>query len=348
MTASPPTQAAAQPATPPPGVGHIRVGPIRVGLVGAGLIARQHLLALSRSTDFVPVGLASRTRAKADGLAAEFGLPLVADSAAELVEQARPDALMVLVSPQAMAQVASECFGFGLPLFLEKPVGLSVPEAEAVAQAAQAAGAQTMVGFNRRHYSVFAKGLEKIRQRGRLLAVHIEGSERMAVARGTGRFTEEVLRAWLFANATHTIDLLRHFGGEPEEVHALCASLREPLGDQFAACLRFPGGVLGSYTANWHSPGGWGVVLKGEGVSVEFRPLETGRVTCADGTSEVLEPDADEAGLKAGFAGQLRAFAGLVRNGRLDPPSLDLAGALLTMRLAGRLAADPRPLADSL
>lgn len=318
--------------------------PLRVGLIGAGLIARQHLLALARVPGLAPVGIASRTREKAQALADEFGLPLVAGSPAELVEQARPDALMVLVSPQAMARLTLECLGFGLPLFLEKPVGLSVSEAEAVAQAARVARVPSMVGFNRRHYSVFAKGLEKIRERGRLLAVHIEGSERMAVARGTGRFSEDVLRAWLFANATHTIDLLRHFGGEPEVVHALCASLHEPLGDQFAACLRFPGGVLGSYTANWHSPGGWGVVLKGEGVSVEFRPLETGKVAYADGTGGLIEPDADEAGLKAGFAGQLRAFAELARTGVLAPPSQDLEGALLTMRLAGQLAAAPEPL----
>jgi predicted dehydrogenase len=322
----------------------IRVGPIRIGLIGAGLIARQHLLALAKTSEFVPVGMASRTRAKAQALADEFGLPLVADSPAELVETTRPDALMVLVSPQAVAQVALQCLPFGLPLFLEKPVGLSVAEAEDVARAARQAQVPTMVGFNRRHYSVFAKGLAKIRERGRLLAVHIEGSERMHLARGSGRFSEDVLRAWLFANATHTIDMLRHFGGEPEVVHALCSSLREPLGDQFAACLRFPGGVLGSYVANWHSPGGWGVVLKGEGVSVEFRPLETGRVTYADGSAELIEPDADEAGIKAGFAGQLRSFGRLVRTGELAPPSQDLEGALLTMRLAALLAGQPAPL----
>jgi len=318
--------------------------PLRVALVGAGLIARQHLLALARSPHFTPVGVASRTVVTAQALAAEFGLPVAAGSPAELVEKARPDALMVLVSPQAMAPVARQCMGLGLPLFLEKPVGLSVAEAEDAARAARETRTPAMVGFNRRHYSVFAKGLEKIRQRGRLLAVHIEGSERMSAARGTGRFSEDVLRAWLFANATHTIDLLRHFGGEPEVVHALCASLHEPLGDQFAACLRFPGGVLGSYVANWHSPGGWGVVLKGEGVSVEFRPLETGRATYADGSVEALEPDACEAGLKAGFAGQLAAFARFARTGVLAAPSQDLDGALLTMRLAERLAHGAAPL----
>jgi len=318
--------------------------PLRVGLVGAGFIARQHLQAMSRVLEIVPVGLASRTRGKARALAEEFGVPHVADTVEALVAETRPDALMVLVSAQAMAPVAHQCLGLGLPLFLEKPVGLAVAEAEAVAQAARGAGATTMVGFNRRHYSVFRQGLERILQRGRLLAVHVDGSERITVARGVERLTPEVLRAWFYANSTHMVDLLRHFGGEPQEVHAMSASLHEPLGDQFAACLRFPGGVLGSYTANWHSPGGWGVCLKGEGVSVEFRPLETGRVSYADGTTEVLEPEADDQGVKPGFAAQLRAFADFVRTGELAPPSQDIHGALATMRLAGLLCADPLPL----
>ncbi|OIO04247.1 MAG: hypothetical protein AUJ49_03295, partial [Desulfovibrionaceae bacterium CG1_02_65_16] len=314
--------------------------PVRLGLIGAGNIARQHLLAAARLPETVTVaGLTSRTRSRAEALAGEFGVPLVAENPAELVRAAKPDALMVLVPPQTMASMAIACMDYGLPLFLEKPVGLSVAEAESAAAEAGRRGARTMVGFNRRHYTVFRQGARLIRERGRLLAVHVEGNERMAQVRGLNRFPDEVLRAWLFANATHTIDLLRYFGGEPQELHALCSSLREPLGDQFAACLRFSGGALGSYTANWHSPGGWGVVLKGEGVTVEFKPLESGRATYADGTTLAIEPEADDQGVKAGFIGQLRAFAGLVRTGVLPAPSLDLAGALLTMRLAGRLAA---------
>jgi len=278
------------------------------------------------------------------GLVRQAKVPLVADSPAGLVRQAKPDALMVLVPPQTMAPLSIACMEFGLPLFLEKPVGLSVAEAEHAADEAARRGARTMVGFNRRHYTVFHEGLRRIQECGRLLAVHVEGNERMALVRGLNRFPEDVLRGWLFANATHTIDLLRFFGGEPEEIHALCASLHEPLGDQFAACLRFSGGTLGSYTANWHSPGGWGVVLKGEGVTAEFRPLETCRLAYADGTSEVIEPDEAEAqgsGVKPGFPGQLAAFAQLVRTGHLEPPSQDLAGALRTMRLAERLADSP-------
>jgi predicted dehydrogenase len=319
--------------------------PVRVGLIGAGNIARQHLLAMARVAGVEPVGMASRTRAKAETLAAEFGVGIVADSPQELARQARPDALMVLVPPQSMLPVAVACMDLGLPLFLEKPVGLSAAEAEQAAEAAARKNVASMVGFNRRHYSVFAEGVRRIRERGRLLAVIVEGSERMAAARGTGRFSEETLRAWLFANATHTIDLLRHFGGEPAEVSGLAAALREPAGDQFAACLRFSSGALGAYYANWHSPGGWAVTLKGEGVSVDFRPLEKGVAVYADGAREDILPDADDAAVKPGFCGQLRALEGLVRTGRLAPPSQDLAGALATMRLAASLAAEPTPLA---
>lgn len=316
--------------------------PLRVGLVGAGRIARQHLAAMARLPELVPAGITSRTRERAEELAREFGVPLVADSPAELVRQGGLDALMVLVPPQTMAKMAVECMTFGLPLFLEKPVGLCVAEAEEAANAARRACVPAMVGFNRRHYSVFRKGLELIRSRGRLLSVIIEGSERMAQVHASGLFGPETLRGWLFANATHTIDLLRHFGGEPEDVLALSTSLHEPLGDQFAACLRFAGGCLGSYTANWHSPGGWAVTLKGEGVSVDFRPLETGRAVFADGSAESLEADAEEEGVKPGFLGQLRSFAAMVRTGRVEAPSQDLDGALLTMRLAASLAENVR------
>lgn len=318
--------------------------PVRVGLIGAGNIARQHLLAIARLPEVEAVGLTSRTREKAEALAREFGVPLVADSPAELARQAKPDALMVLVPPQTMASMAVSCLDFGLPLFLEKPVGLSVAEAEHAADAAAKRGVRTMVGFNRRHYTVFRKGMELIRERGRLLSVLVEGNERMTQVRGLNRFSEEVLRGWIFANATHTIDLLRFFGGEPAEVCAMSASLREPLGDQFAACLRFKSGALGSYTANWYSPGGWGVVLKGEGVTVEFKPLESGKATYADGSSVAIEPGPDDQDAKAGFTGQMRAFAELVRTGTLPAPCQDLSGALLTMRLAERLAGSPRPL----
>ncbi len=311
----------------------------RVGIVGAGAIAGHHLRAM-RATGLVePAGLTSRTRERAEGLAREFEVPLVTDSLDELVETARPDALMLFVSAENMAAVASDVMRFGLPLFIEKPAGLSPEENAALAERAERMGVRAMVGFNRRFYSVFHKGLAVIRDAGPLLGVFVEGHERFWRVRDAGAYPESVMDAWMFANGVHTVDLLRFFGGEALVVRSVVHSHRERHGDQFAAVMELESGAIGEYVAHWYSPGGWRVVLYGDGVTVEFRPLEEARWTGTDFQTHAIEPDQSDADCKPGFAGQLEAFATLVREGRLEWPAQDLEGSLRTMQLARAIAA---------
>ena len=226
---------------------------------------------------------------------------------------------------------------FGIPLFLEKPVGLTTRESGELAATAQKLGVPTMVGYNRRHYSVFRQGMDVVCSRGPLMGVLIEGHERIARVREVSKHPAEVLARWLYANATHTIDLLRFFGGEPAEVTCVTHRYREPLGDQFGALINFEGGALGHYVAHWLSPGGWRVALYGDGVSVEFKPLEEGRWTDSSGQIRELIPSAEDRRFKPGFYGQLQAFCRLVRDG--DTASVEsLAGAHRTMLLVERMA----------
>ena len=82
--------------------------PIRVGLIGAGLIARQHLLALAKSPDFETIGLASRTREKAQALAEEFSLPMVADSPEELAREDLAHARMTTAYAQSLFAASAD------------------------------------------------------------------------------------------------------------------------------------------------------------------------------------------------------------------------------------------------
>src|SRR5439155_13624570 len=132
-----------------------------------------------------------------------------------LMGKARPDAIMVLVSVASTAAVTREALRCGVPVFIEKPAGLSPEETERLARAADEIGVRTMVGYNRRHYSIFHSGIELIRRHGRLLGLLIEGHERIDVARARTKHPDAVLDAWIYANSTHTIDLIRFFGGEP-------------------------------------------------------------------------------------------------------------------------------------
>ena len=312
--------------------------PVRIALIGAGHIAREHLNVLRSMPDLQLAGIASRTRAKAESLASEFGIAMVTDRASELLEQARPDGVMILVSADQVASVAREILPRAGAVFLEKPVGFSAAETRDLAELAARQGTRTMVGYNRRYYSIFEQGLRLVTERGPLLGVLVEGHERMARVRAAAGHPAHVLDAWLYANATHTIDLLRRFGGEVSELDVVAAAHREPLGDQFSASLRFRNGAVGTYVAHWLSPGGWRVVLYGDGISVEFKPLEEGRWTDANFATHPITPAEEDRSFKPGFFRQMRAFVDLARGAKLASPGEDLAGAARTMELADRLA----------
>ncbi|MFA5844092.1 MAG: Gfo/Idh/MocA family oxidoreductase [Coriobacteriia bacterium] len=315
--------------------------PVRIGLIGAGWVAERHLEAIARIEGVEAAGVCARTRERSVPLAAKHGVAIVADSVGELVEKAQPDALMVLVSEEAVHDVALEAMRFGLPLFVEKPAGLTPEENHDLACRAEEACLLSMVGFNRRFYSVFRKGLDIVRVHGRLLGVTVEGHERMWRIREGGKFSDRVLDEWIYANSVHTIDLMRFFGGEVLSVHSLARrAYGEAHGDQFAALMELDGGAIGTYQANWYSPGGWRAVLYGDGVTVEFRPLEEGRWTGKSFETHVIEPDPEDVGVKVGYVRQMEAFARLVREGVLEPPALDLRGSYETMALAQRMCAE--------
>ena len=180
---------------------------IRLGLVGAGAMAQEHLKVLTRLEEYTVVGLTSRTASKAQQLLGQFGLSCFYPSLDELVSQAKPQALRILVGEESMAQVAAEAMRFGLPLFIEKPAGLTVQDNVRLAKQAKEKNVRTMVGYNRRYYSIFHKGLELLRSKGPLLGIAVEGHERMWRVRPIAKFSPTVLDHWMYANSTHTLDL---------------------------------------------------------------------------------------------------------------------------------------------
>lgn len=311
---------------------------IKIGVIGAGWMAEQHLLVLSETSGAKVVGITSRTLSRAQALAQKFNISCCAAGIDEMISEAQPDALLLLVSEESMLDVCAQLLkDHCLPLFIEKPAGLVPEETKALADLACANRVSTMVGYNRRYYSIFHKGIEIIRQHGRLRGVVVEGHERMWRMRKVKKFTDKMLQNWIYVNGTHTIDLLRFFGGEPRNISAIVHSRIEKKGDQIAAIMEFDSGAIGNYSAYWYSPGEWRVVLFGDGVTVEFKPLESGR--WIDEDFKVTEIIADEVDVKfkPGLYRQMEAFVRLARDGVIDPFALNLDGAHKTMLLAEKL-----------
>jgi len=309
---------------------------VRLGLIGAGEIARKHLEVIKAIDWIEAVGITSRTRSKALALADEYGMTVCADDVDGLVREAKPDGLMVLVSIDQTYKVVSEAVRYNLPLFIEKPAGLTPEENKNLADLAQKNSISSMVGFNRRFYSVFRKGIEIIKNSGPLLGVLVEGHERMWLR--ADKLEENIRSKWVFANSVHTIDLIRFFGGEVRDIKSIAHRYVEKNGDQFASVMELESGAIGHYISHWYSPGGWRVVLYGDGVTVEFKPLEQGSWMDRDFKIHEILPDECDTRFKAGFFMQMEAFGNLILSGKKEWPVQDLNGAYRTMSLTQQVA----------
>lgn len=313
---------------------------IKLGLIGAGYAAGKHLEVINAIKDVKACGITSRTKTKADILANKYNIDTCAKNLDNLVKESKPDALMVLVTEDQMYNVGVKALSYGLPVFFEKPSGLLPEENWRLAELARKNSIPTMVSFNRRYYSIFHKGMKIIRNHGPLMGVVVEGHERMWRIREGGKFSEDIMEKWIFANSTHTIDLLRFFGGEVVDVKSIVHRYRESRGDQFASVMELESGAIGQYSAHWYSPGGWRVVLYGDGVTVEFKPLESG--CWIDKKFEVhkIEPDEVDLKYKPGFFKQMEAFVRLVKDKKSKWPMLDLGGSYKTMFLAQEMCSN--------
>jgi predicted dehydrogenase len=107
---------------------------IKLGLVGIGKIARdQHLPSLAASGDFELAATASRN-GRVDGVAGYNSIPDLVEACPDVV------ALSLCTPPEGRFEQAMAAIRAGKHVMLEKPPAATVSEAEALAQAARAAG----------------------------------------------------------------------------------------------------------------------------------------------------------------------------------------------------------------
>ena len=191
---------------------------IRLGMIGSGPIASKALEVLASLDHVTVAAVSSRRQAPRAALAKQFGIARQFDAANELLGEpldgcagagdARRDR-----EPSRPAALARD-----MPTFLEKPPGLTLREAEGLAELAEQRGVPNQVGLNRRFYSVMRAARAAIEASGHLFGIRIEAPEAIERARAAGR-TDDVLRHWVAANSLHAIDLLRHFGGDVRARH---------------------------------------------------------------------------------------------------------------------------------
>src|SRR5688572_4246291 len=103
--------------------------PLRFAILGAGFWAQFQLAAWRELKGAECVALYNRTRAKAEALAARFGVPMVYDDAEELLRREQPDFIDVITDVDTHGQFVRLAARHRIPVICQKPMAPSLGEA---------------------------------------------------------------------------------------------------------------------------------------------------------------------------------------------------------------------------
>ena len=303
----------------------------RVAVVGAGYMAREHIRAFQDIDGVAVVGIQSRTRPRAEALAAEFGVTGVYDSIRDLHAGTSAD-LVVVTTPELETNAACrQCFEYPWTALIEKPAGYDVADAEDIAGAADAKGRRAFVALNRRHYaSTRAVAADLATQDGpRLIVVRDQQDPVAALAAGQPPL---VVKNWMYANSVHVVDYFTVLArGRITSVENVIPWT--PDAPRYvAAKVQFDSGDVGLYEAIWDGPGPWAVTINTPQKRWELRPLEKSAFQ-ARGTRALVPVDVDliDEKFKAGLRHQAALAVAAAGGAPTTLPTL--ADALVSMRL---------------
>jgi predicted dehydrogenase len=273
---------------------------LKVAVIGAGYMAEEHLKAFAGLPGVVIAGIHSRTRARADKLAATCNTA-VYDSVADLYQKTHADLVVVTVVELSMAEIAGACFAYPWTVLLEKPAGYDLTDATRIRDAAERAGRRVHVAFNRRAYSSTRQAVALLEKdpSQRFIKVIDQQDQQAAMV---NKQPEIVARNFMFANSIHVIDYFRVLGrGDVAGVEPVVRWKPDQPGLVLAK-VNFTSGDVGLYEGIWNGPGPWIVTVNTAAQRLEMRPLEQVSVQLR-GTRAVtpLEIDPDDKAYKPGL-----------------------------------------------
>jgi predicted dehydrogenase len=233
---------------------------VRVGLIGCGKIAQTHAKALSALEEANFVACCDRDEPRARELAATYGVPNVYADAVEMLNSGTIEAVCVctphpLHEPMVVAAAAA-----GVHVICEKPIAISLEQADNMVEAAEEAGVKFGVIFQRRFWPA-AKRIRAAIDEGRLGTLTL-GECSAQIWRPREYFESDPWRGkWategggvLMNQAVHAIDQFLWYMGDPVEVVGRYATLKHgdyiDVEDTAVATVMFENGALGTIQAS--------------------------------------------------------------------------------------------------
>jgi myo-inositol 2-dehydrogenase/D-chiro-inositol 1-dehydrogenase len=316
---------------------------LRLGLIGAGRMGSFHALTAARHIPGACLAaIADPVPGQAARLAASLGVAKVYTDPQQLLADPDIDGVIIAAPARSHAELVIAAAQAGKGIFCEKPMAITLDEADRAIAAAAAARVPLQVGFNRR----FAKSFRAAHQdvvAGRIGTPQLLRS----LTRDPALNNPAAIGQWVIFLETliHDFDTLRYLnpGAQAAEVFVMADALVAPdfkakgLLDTAVVTIRFDNGAIATAEANFQAVYGYDV--RGE-VFGSAGMLSMGDVHhsdlrryLADGAqADTLRLDTEL--LRDAYIDELNHFAACLRTGERPLASGEDARAALAIARA--------------
>jgi myo-inositol 2-dehydrogenase/D-chiro-inositol 1-dehydrogenase len=317
--------------------------PLAVGLVGAGRMGSFHAESLARRIPGARLAaVADPAPGAAQGLADRLGCPKALTDISELLADPGIDAVVIATPARTHADLVETAARAGKTVYCEKPMAVTLAEADRAITAAQEAGVALQVGFNRRYDAGFRAAHDKVAAGG-------IGTPQLlrSLTRDPRLVDPAPIPPWTIFLETliHDFDTLRYLnpGAEPVEVFAMADALVRPdfrdrgLLDTAVVTIRFDNGAMATAEANFQAVYGYDVrgEVFGSAGMLTMGDIRRTHLTSygADGvTADCVSYDQDL--FHDAYVAELADFTSCVRAGTTPAVTGQDARAALSIALA--------------
>lgn len=320
--------------------------PANFGLIGAGRIGSFHAETITRRlVDTDLVAIADPAPGAAQNLATKLGVDHAYTQVGDLLATPGLDAVIIATPARFHTNILVQVAEAGKAIFCEKPMALTLEDADRAIAAARSASVPLQVGFNRRWDPAFAEAHTAI-EAGKVGRPQLLRS----LTRDPGPFGADPAKIPLwtifYETLIHDFDTLLwlNAGAKPTEIYAVADALVRPdakadgFTDTAVVTIRFNNGSVAVAEANFCAMYGYdirGEVFGSDGM-VTMGDVRRSSMTLFDKdgvSSETWRRDTEH--FVHAYTSQLASFSEVVRTGgAVRGPNGDDARNALSVALA--------------
>jgi xylose dehydrogenase (NAD/NADP) len=221
---------------------------LKWGLLSTARINRRLIPAIRAAERAELIAVASRSQARAEAYAAEWGIPRAHGSYEALLDDPDVDAIYVSLPNSLHAEWTVRAAETGKHVLCEKPLAVNLAECDQIIAAAESAGVVVIEAVMYLHHPLLHRARQLVREEAVGQVMLVRGALSINLGRPDDvRWTPELGGGSLWDVGSYPVSFIRWMVGEPEEVFGWQNLSGSGVDETFAGLLRYKNGVLGVF-----------------------------------------------------------------------------------------------------